>query len=100
MITDQELMDFGNLACQRCEKAANSVAQLLENEMQATELLINVINSMTVSAATLMQTFARKPDDSEPTIQECIVQVLATLAKANGIAEISVEANRNERHLS
>ena len=100
-MTDEALKDFGRLACQRCEKAINSVAQMLETAEQACELQLNVINAMMVACAELMQASTIKPGGAEPTMPECIEEILTLLARANRIAEIRVsEKNRNERHLS
>jgi len=101
MLSDEQLKELGRLACQRCEQATNSVGQLLENEEQAVELLINVINSMVNGCATLMQPNTIKDDGDEPSVQECVVQILAILAKANGIKEIRYgEKNQTKRKLS
>lgn len=94
MISDEQLMELGKLACQRCETAMHSVGQLLDDEQQAIELLLNVINSMLRGCATLIASYDQKDDGSELTAQEAIVSLLATLAKANGIAEIKVPEGR------
>jgi len=100
MLSDKELEDIGRLACQRCEQAANSVGQLLENEQQACELLINVMNSMMMSCATLMSESCQKPDGNPPTKEECIIHILDMLGLAHGIEKMFAdEKNRSKGKL-
>jgi hypothetical protein len=85
MNSDKALRDLCKLATERVQDAANSVGQLLDNEEQALELLVNVIHSMTASAATLMHECMKKPDGTRPSSDECYAEILGILATHQGI---------------
>lgn len=85
-ISEEDFHALGTLATKRVQDACNSVGQMLEDSEQAINLLLNVIYSMCNSAAGLMHDNVVDQDGNKPPIEECFAEVLAMLARANGLS--------------
>ena len=97
MTSEREFRDLSALAVQRVEMAVNSVGQLLEPERQV-HLLTEAAASLIAAAAEIMRGNMRDRDNrnERPSLRECHVHLLATIAKGLGITAESFPVQRRE----
>lgn len=83
-LTEGEIMDLGKLAVSRCERAFNSVAQLIDDDHLNYSLMIAVSCSFLEAAAKLMQHGVEKQDGERPGDDEVRRRVMFDMLQAMG----------------